>query len=120
MEVKRRFDTDVAWAEAFRANLLEHAPELQALPLLLATPDRGYFWERGEARTHPAIVDLRTELGSFFERVGVAPSAITPMAFEALVGAWLDEALTTGDAPDELGALLRATRGGVVRVGDRA
>ncbi len=92
VEVKRR-PTDTKWATEYRHNLIRggflSGPEL----FLLAEPDRLFLWTPHAPSDAPPTyeLDARPLFAPYFQRVGVGPAQIQPMAFEMLVMLWLQE-----------------------------
>jgi hypothetical protein len=98
IEARRRLRTDGSWAAQFRGNLLAHGQPLTADLLAIIVPDRLYIWRSSDPPDAPPTheIDARPLLAPYFERVGVRPEQIQPLAFEDLVGWWLND-LARGD-----------------------
>ena len=74
-------------------NFLQHAKSTPPY-LLLATPDTIYLWQRGLASSPPHVLRGSDIFRAYFERSHLTPSAISPQAFELVVGAWLHDVLS--------------------------
>jgi hypothetical protein len=92
VEAKRRLSTDSRWAAQYWRNLRAHrfVPSTDFFALIV--PDRLYIWRSAEPPdASPYEVDARPLLAPYFERIGVQPGQIEPMAFELLVSWWLND-----------------------------
>ncbi|OJH36061.1 hypothetical protein [Cystobacter ferrugineus] len=98
IEAKRRLRTDGSWAAQILGNLLAHGQPPPADLLAIIVPDRLYIWRSSDPPHAPPAyeIDTRPLLAPYFERIGVRPEQIQPMAFEALVSWWLND-LARGD-----------------------
>lgn len=98
IEAKRRLGTNGSWAAQFRGNLLAHGEPPAADLLAIIVPDRLYVWRSSDPpAAQPAYeIDARPLLAPYFERIGVRPEQIQPMAFEVLISWWLND-LAQGD-----------------------
>lgn len=104
VEAKRRFGTDDEWAKAWRRHVLEYFPSSDER-LLLVLPDRVYGWGESDPDALPSFsMDARPVLAPYFERLGIEPENIRPMAFEMLVSWWLSDLLNdaVGIEPSEV------------------
>jgi hypothetical protein len=93
VEAKRRLGTNGSWAAQFRQNVSNHGRPPPADLFVLIVPDRLYIWQ---ASTPPDArptyeVDANALLAPYFQRIGVRPEQIEPMAFELLVAWWLED-----------------------------
>jgi hypothetical protein len=92
VEVKRR-PAEAAWAAEYRRNLISRGllggPEL----FLFVVPDRLFLWAAHAPADAPPTyeTDARPLLARYFQRIGVRPDEIQPLAFEMLVLLWLQE-----------------------------
>jgi hypothetical protein len=100
VEAKRRLGTDSRWAAQYWRNLRERRSIPSSDYFALIVPDRLYIWKSSAPPDAPPFeVDARPVLAPYFERVGVGPGQIEPMAFELLVSWWLNDlARQGGDA----------------------
>jgi hypothetical protein len=101
VEARRRLGTSADWATQFRHNVLAHGPPPRADLFVLIVPDRLYIWQASApADARPTYeVDARTLFAPYFQRIGVGPEQIEPMAFELLVAWWLEDLAREGMAP---------------------
>jgi len=116
IEVKRR-PADDGWATEYRRTLMKGGllggPEL----FLCVVPDRLFLWTPDAPPDAPPTyeLDARALFAPYFQRVGVRPEQIQPMAFEMLVMLWLQELANSAPAsvPSELllSGLFEAVRG---------
>ena len=91
VEVKRR-PVDEGWATEYRRSLVQRGLLGGSELFLLVVPDRLFLWTPsipGDAP--PTQLDARALLAPYFQRVGVSPEQIQPMAFEMLCLLWLQE-----------------------------
>lgn len=103
-EVKNKQGTSSEWAAKFRRNLFAHNGYSKANFLLLATPDRLYFWK--DTGVTPSVIQPTYEIDAqpifspYFEKAGVSPRNISEQAFELVVAAWLGD-LVRSEEPQE-------------------
>lgn len=122
IEVKLKANSTPQWATDVRAGVLSRSDLSEVLFVIVAL-DRIYLWFGvGDGNSHAAvdasapptqILDTSVALAWYFAQVGVDSAGIHALAFEALVGWWLDD-LSSGSAalrgaaaldPDILSAL---------------
>jgi hypothetical protein len=98
VEVKRRMGTTRAWATELRGNMLARGRLPAADLFLLAVPDRLYIWKMDVPPDAPPTfeIDARPLFAPYFERVGVPPQQLEPVAFEMLVAWWLRDVARSG------------------------
>ncbi|NNB87740.1 hypothetical protein HJC10_13080 [Corallococcus exiguus] len=123
VQVKARLGTTRGWAAKYWLKLDALGQRPNADYFLLVTPEKLYVWKIARAKTEGTptrVLDTSVVLNSYFKRLGTGPEGIKPLAFNMLVGAWLDD-LTTAASPgtenEELArtGLLRAIAGGAIR-----
>jgi hypothetical protein len=92
VEVKRR-SAGSAWATEYRSNLVKRGLLSGTESFLFVTPDQLFLWPpHALPDTSPAHeLDAHPLLLPYFQRVGVSPKEIQPVAFEMLVLLWLQE-----------------------------
>jgi hypothetical protein len=123
--VVRRVSSE--WAEKTAEAILEINPFARADFLLLATPDRFISWRLDDCGRLNAASRRELEVGrrlsAYFERLGAAPSEVSPSLLELAVAStiqeWLDAASSAGLDPDvrqwlDESGLDAAARGGQV------
>ncbi|MFY0583094.1 hypothetical protein ACN28S_60295 [Cystobacter fuscus] len=90
----------------YRGNLLAHGQPPPADMLAIIVPDRLYIWRSSDPPHAPPAYEIDTHplLAPYFERIGVRPEQIQPMAFEALVSWWLTRPHRAARARDASGA----------------
>lgn len=101
VEVKCRLSTDASWATDFRSRMYKYGRKPFAELFMLVVPNRLYIWQAAEPPDAPPTheVDARPLFAPYFERVGLSPQQIEPMAFELLVSWWLrDLARSAGES----------------------
>jgi hypothetical protein len=105
VEVKRR-PVDKEWATEYRRNLMRGGLLGGSELFLLAGPDRLFLWAPTAPPDAPPTyeLDARVLFAPYFQRVGVQPEQIQPMAFEMLVLLWLQELANSesASAPPDL------------------
>jgi len=67
---------------------------------LFVVPDRLFLWAASAAPDAPPTheIDARPLFAPYFERIGVKPEQIQPVAFEMLVSLWLQELANSAPA----------------------
>lgn len=102
VETKKRLAMPATWARDFRRNLLAHVSGGPQGLFAFVTPDRIFTWNSGAPMdaAPDAEVDAGPLLAPYFTRSHTTPSDIDPVAFEVLVGWWLDD-LLAGRVQDE-------------------
>lgn len=90
LEVKRRYNTDAAWAREWHKQLLERIGNPVTAAVWLITPEHFYTWEAEAGGTEePKVVPAAPLLSSYFERLKIPSSKVDPQVFEGIVGLWL-------------------------------
>lgn len=92
IEAKRKYRSDATWAARLRENLLGEV-DVDIDFFVVAVPDRLYVWRSPAALAAPPthVLDTTRLFAPYFQRSGVAPSAIEPLSFESLVWWWLTD-----------------------------
>lgn len=102
VEAKRRLALTRSWAAEFRGNLLSHGRLPPVGLFVIVAPDRIFVWKGSDPPDMPPIeVDARSLLAPYFQRIGVAPEQIQPMAFEMLVAWWLRDLAGNANAENQ-------------------
>lgn len=104
VEAKRRFGTDERWAQAWKDHILRQFPRFHER-LLLILPDRIHGWNAPEPEASPSFsIDAASVFAPYFERLGIAPDEIRPMAFDMLVSWWINDLIddASSQQPSEL------------------
>ena len=92
LEVKRRYNTDAAWARDWHKQLLERIGTPVTAAVWLITPEHFYTWEAEAAGSdEPKIVPAAPLLKTYFERLLIPSSKVDPQVFEGIVGLWLQD-----------------------------
>ncbi|NOJ94867.1 hypothetical protein HMI51_18255 [Corallococcus coralloides] len=123
VQVKARLGTTRGWAAKYWLNLEQLGQRPNADYFLLVTPEKLYVWKTAKVKKEGGptrVLDASAVLGAYYTRLGTGPAGIKPLAFNMLVGAWLDDLTTPASSSkkDEALArtgLLRAVAGGSIR-----
>ncbi|GMU52414.1 MAG: hypothetical protein AMXMBFR33_15600 [Candidatus Xenobia bacterium] len=103
VEAKSLKGASSAWASRFRDNLLKSGWAVKGSYFLLATPEQFFIWRPESRSTEPDfVVNASPILAPYFERAQIKPSEVHPLAYELIVGQWLQDLV---DSPTEQGEL---------------
>ncbi|MCL5998857.1 MAG: hypothetical protein M1546_22785 [Chloroflexi bacterium] len=125
VEAKKRLNASRRWAAQLRRNILAHDAYPDARYFLLALPDTFYLWtdsQQASAEQEPLyVIDAKSILQPYFERIGTTAEEISGPSFELVVGLWLSDLLNSDQPPEDIektqswlvkSGLYQAIRGG--------